>query len=644
MFLRKNIHWIILVMIFLLQAGFVRCYLPGSRWFTPDPIYTDDYIFHYADALEKTEYLREHGMLFSYNPYMRAGTPCNLFFSVDNNGWALLVYLLSFLPSGLVFKLYFLGALLFIPLILYLSARNFALERTQCILCTALGTLFLQVSVCVDFLYWGSVSYIFSCYFSLLVVSFLYAYVRGRRYRDIILFTLLFSAGLWVHIFTVIHVGIPLVFCFALTFRRLSWKHRALIIAALAVTFLANALWIIPYMVMLPDFIVSITKHFFYSTASLAEPLNTYFFFNIKFNEYMNIPFPKSGFVDLLLLVCAVVGTVSWRKEERKILLWLFACSGAALFLLAYYGSFWTVTASLTPLRFVIYMNVLLCFPAAGGMLKIYRLFIADRQPAVKLVTCAVLVYLLATVLATPYNHLFIKKDFRLITDVPAPLVELSEWIKENTKPDGRILVENSDFESSHQYYGTHFPYLLPLLTGREYIGNYSFYATSPDSFSSFACGFLFRTPISEYTPDTAAPYLSLYNVKWVVAWSKKSRLFFASAPKYFTFRKQIDKFYIFETNRAGNFFIKGSGTITAEPNRIELQDLKPEDGEVVISYHWMKYLKAAPDITVDKTLLLRDPVGFITLHDPPERVEIVTDYRAVFFDVLRILELFKRS
>ena len=616
--------------------------MPVCDWFSKNPIYTDDYSLHYADALYKSMYLSEHKMLFGYNPGLRAGSICNVIFSVDNFGWSMFVYLLSFLPTGLSFKLYFILALLCIPFFLYGSSRNFALSKKESVLCSILGTFFLHVSICVDFLYWGTVSYILSCYFCILVSSFFYRFVKSGKFTDIALFALLFTAGFWVHIFSAIHVFIPCLACYLFCFRKLSFSRHMLVGLSAILVLLLNSIWLIPCLIFMVDYANLGRDNFIYATPLFYEPLNTYLFLNPRFNSYMNIPFPKSGIVDLLLLCTGVLGMASWWKKGHALRTMLFAASAGFFFLLSYYGSFWEFTASLTPLRFVIFMNICLCFPASRGLCSLYDLFLRSRSARFKLVSLSVVFYFAGTLLANPYYHLFIKKDFRLTTTVPAPIETLVSWVKHNTSADGRILIENSDFESSHQYYGTHLPYLFPLMTQREFIGNYSPYAISPDSFATFYWGYLFSQKIEEYSPDEIWPYMSLYNIKWVIVWSEQSRKYFESEPAHFSFRRKIDKFYIYEANRTGNFFLKGNGKIKASLNRIELTDLHNKNGEIIISYRWMKHLRSEPEMNIDKTVMLKDPGGFITLNNPPEKIVIYNSYKSVFSDWPRIADLFK--
>ena len=624
--IKNNSHRITIFLLLILQIGFISCYLPLSEWFNKNPIYTDDYSFHYADALYKKIYLSKNMMACGYNPYIRAGSANNAILTVDNNGWGLFVFLTSFLPSGFSFKLYFILALLSIPFILYYSARNFKLSRNESVLCAVIGIIFLHTSICVDFLYWGTVSYIFSSYLCLFIASLFYRFVKHGKISHIVSVTLLFAIGFWVHIYTAIHLIVPFAICYLFYFRQLSLRVHGLIISSMIAVVLFNVPWLYPFL-SLQDTINTNQPHFIYVTSNIFEPLKTYLFLNIKFNEYMNIPFLKSGLVDVLLMGLGVMGIVQWKREGDTFKVFLFVISIIFFFLLAYYGSFLNFTANLLPLRFVIFMNIFLIIPASRGISKLCGLFFIDKSLKIQYISLAVVFYLTGTLLSNPYYHLFVKKDFRLITSIPQPIEELIQWTVDTTSPDGRILIESSDFDTNHQYYGTHLTYVFPLITNREYIGNYAYYPVCLDNFTTFTSYRLFEKPIEYYTSAKLQPYLDLYNIKCVIVWSDASKKLFQSAPSYFIFKKRIDKFFIFEVNRVPSFFIKGRGEIKAELNRIELKNVKQEDGEVILSYHWMKYLKTEPTLTLEKIFFLEDPVGFIKITDPPPSLVIYNRY-----------------
>ena len=119
----------------------------------------------------------------------------------------------------------------------------------------------------------------------------------------------------------------------------------------------------------------------------------------------------------------------------------------------------------------------------------------------------------------------------------------------------------------------------------------------------------------------------NFYNVKWIVCWLQTSKDFFEQFPGDITKIGNIDKFTIYEVQRSPSFFIKGSGTVHSDYNRLELSNITPENGEVIIAYHWMKHLKTEPPIPLEKALVGGDPVGFIKLTNPPKSIVITNGY-----------------
>ena len=339
--MKKKHVWIFLLLLFCLQIGFTHSFIPFSDWFTSGAIYTDDYSFHFADALYKGNYIKNYKQVFAYNPFVRAGSVCNVFFSVDNFGWSLFVCLLSFIPPGTAFKLFFMFFLLSAPFLLYKASSNFGVEKRQALFCSLTGTVFLHVSICVDFLFWGSVSYILSGYLSLLIISFFYRYVSRGRSWDLFCFALLFTAGFWIHLFTALHVLPAVVICYLFSFRKLSIKKHALIFLSIFFVLLLNSIWLIPCLVFLVDYARQTRENFIYASKSLMEPVNTYFFLSSKFNQYSNIPFQKNGIVDLFLLLTGITGLVQWKRKGFNCRVLLFSGSAAFFFFLSYFGSFW---------------------------------------------------------------------------------------------------------------------------------------------------------------------------------------------------------------------------------------------------------------------------------------------------------------
>jgi hypothetical protein len=203
--------------------------------------------------------------------------------------------------------------------------------------------------------------------------------------------------------------------------------------------------------------------------------------------------------------------------------------------------------------------------------------------------------------------------------------------LRHNTTRDGRILVEDSEYlreSPAHEYYGGHFPGLFPEYVKREYLcGPRPMYPIK-HSYASFTRGVLFGRDIRKYTLDELQERFKTFNVRWIVCWFKESKELLERFPAYVIKMKDIDKFTIYEVKRTPSFFIKGRGTIRSDYNRLELKDVKAEDDEIIISYHWMKTLKAVPDGSIEKILLNGDPIGFIKIKHPPQSLTIVNSYK----------------
>ena len=74
-------------------------------------------------------------------------------------------------------------------------------------------------------------------------------------------------------------------------------------------------------------------------------------------------------------------------------------------------------------------------------------------------------------------------------------------------------------------------------------------------------------------------------------------------------------------------FFLKGKGVIQADYNRLDLNQLATDNGEIIISYHWMKNLKASPETKLERVFIGDDPIGFIRIVDPPPSLVIYNGY-----------------
>jgi len=154
-------------------------------------------------------------------------------------------------------------------------------------------------------------------------------------------------------------------------------------------------------------------------------------------------------------------------------------------------------------------------------------------------------------------------------------------------------------------------------------------YSTDPmiDNFMSFYDGYLFHKKLDWFNRETIEEYCDLYNIKWVICWSDDAIKMMESFPDYIERKDNFGRFMLYEVKRQGNFFLKGSGTVNTSVNNIELSNLTPEDGRIIISYHWLKTLKSNKSAEVKRAFLSDDKIGFIKVDNPPENLLIYNTY-----------------
>jgi len=619
-----------LMALLLLQAAFTNAYLPVSEWFSSEgAIYSDDYSYHYSVALNKVQHLQEFGKTWVYDPDMRAGNIAIGVTSIDDTGWALFTYLLHALLGMSVevaFKLFFVLGTLSIPFICYAAARNFGSTRGRSLVAAFLGTVLMHNSIMVNFYQWGTVSFVFVSYLALLTLASFYRFCQNAKLVDLLRASFFLLCSVLIHGFAFPILFVPLLVCYVIYFRRLRPAHHAAILISLALVCLALLPAYYPLFQLLDTVVKSAMVYDFYTNKSILGPLKIYLFRNNPFNSYGNMIFRKDEWIDIVLLLLALPGLYRWYTGRQKALAVIVAAAAGFLLWLSWYGAFYEIT-NLTNLRFLISLNIVFIFPAAEGLFCLYEVFLADKPRRIQAAAAAACCFLLLALTAPAYFQIFYMRAFQLVCRVPEPCKDLVAWINKNTGREGRIMLESSDFDSGHQWYGGHIEYLFPIWTNREYLDNSYRFNPLADTFTSFGSGELFWRPVGSFTADSLKAYFDLYNVKWIICWSEASRKAFGAFSPFIVPLAKIDKFQICRVERSPTYFLKGSGSSRSEANKIHLTGIKADGGEIIVSYHWMKFLRTDPPREVEKAFLLDDPVGFIKIKDPPPELVIYNNY-----------------
>ena len=203
--------------------------------------------------------------------------------------------------------------------------------------------------------------------------------------------------------------------------------------------------------------------------------------------------------------------------------------------------------------------------------------------------------------------------------------------ITETTSNDARILWEDRPLPRTAPRWSA----LLPLLTGRHYLGG-----LDPDGFIehsaiSFLDQQLDGLPIASWSDDRLAEYCQRYNVGWVVAWTPAAIKRFNEWDGVVGSTPVLDDVagYLFTLKRTNRTFaLKGQAKlIHADAQHITLGDLVPEGDVIVLSLHWQAGLSADPGrVQIEREPCGHDPIGFIRLRTstPVARVTLTWGQR----------------
>jgi hypothetical protein len=163
----------------------------------------------------------------------------------------------------------------------------------------------------------------------------------------------------------------------------------------------------------------------------------------------------------------------------------------------------------------------------------------------------------------------------------------LVHFVRNAVPPGGRVLFAGATVH----FYGRGHVAFLPCLTGREMMAC-DYYAFPPGTVE-------YNYPPRAYRlkrEDTLA-FMDLYNVTHVVTYHEDWRRYFLDQPERYQpllLPPEKNRAYcIFKVKRTPDIFLKGSGTVTADFNRIRV-DLDAAREEVVIKYNWCDDLRVS--------------------------------------------------
>ena len=591
----KSWHLFILFLIIILHLGGTINSLPVSELLSSHPLNTVDYSFHFYQAHTASKFFSLSGRFWGYDPDFMAGYPMGTVFDLNNKCYGLFTALFSFLGTVAASKIFVFFFLCFVPAPSYLSCRFFGLDKRASIAGSILAVLlwFTDSSLRPNWL-GGMFSNAFLSYLCVFLISMFYRYLEKNTYSMfffmVITGTVLFYMGTS---FVVILPCIGIIMVMLL----LEKKYRSFSAMVLwnILVFILCSIWIIPFLRFLHY--KTDSSHCFF--AGLGTFIRDFITFD-GVSPCSNMP--RTLFARNLITFTGIYGICLWIKENQKLKYIPIAVTLAFLYVISYCGSWLEFTSDLQPYRFISSINFIMIVPAAKAVMSLWDNVLKKSLYPKLLLT-------LLTLSCLPFI------TGGLVQWLNSPAIsgsltrqeeEVISWINANTSNSARILYESS--------YEKIFPSLLPYYTGRQYIGGLYPKVFLKHGFTQFNSWSLFGKNFRDLAFQDIEKYFECYNIKWIFCFSSEPVGFFDKYPSYIKKVTGISGLKVYEVKRQPDFFLKGSGELSAGYNLIKLKNVR--GNEIIIKYHWLESLRTVPELKLEEIKVLDDPVGFIKIYN----------------------------
>jgi hypothetical protein len=203
----------------------------------------------------------------------------------------------------------------------------------------------------------------------------------------------------------------------------------------------------------------------------------------------------------------------------------------------------------------------------------------------------------------------------------------LVQWLRTNTDRSARILWEEKTVAKDC----SHWTALLPILTGRAYLGGLGPALCIEHSFPRLIDDKLAGQPVARISDTGLQHFCKQYNVGWVVCSSDLSAERFRNWQDAKEVKRAMKSpVAIFAVRQQHSFVLKGQArSFSADRGRIILTDVFPQDGTVVLSMHFQNGTRATPSrVHVEREPDAQDPIPFVRLrlNGPVARLVLVEE------------------
>jgi hypothetical protein len=600
-----------LTVVFLVHLGPTLLHFPLSLLRSAGPIVNDDY----PKSAYFTEIFRRGvpGLPLgrAYDPHFYAG------YVTDLGNATCHVYLaagalLPGLSTAAVIKGTVLSFLLLYPLLYGLAAALYARSAGAALVAGLLASLAGQWGYPYIMAWVGNVTSVFGGGLAAVAGGLAYrSLADGRFRRDAIALSAACSLGWLVHpLFPVL--AAPAIAGALAGGRRGAMRGAfAAMLVAAAVATAANAWWLVPYAK------AQLNPELPGRVAAVAGTIT-----GLGYTTY--IPFARvyGNVLHASIAAAGAIGLVVLATRERRLaaVLAVSAVLAAALFRASSRLPWlWSPRSAL-----MIDGALIVAAGAAAASLGT-RLAAGLRRPGRPRPIVAVPI---ALAIVAPFLFRAAGLPWTLLPEIrpfeAAPAADQAgaiRWIEAHTDDRARVLFEDVVFAPP---WGHRVALLARMTTGRQFVGGPAGDNPVTANWITFQEGFLAFKPIAEYSRDALAAFLRRYNIGWVMAFTPQAIAAFDRAAGIVEPAGAAGPFHAYRVPDPPGFFVRGRGVVDAVAvNRLALSGLEPENGEVVLRYHYAPGLVTDPPTPITGVPVDGDPQAFIRLASPPRRVVI---------------------
>jgi hypothetical protein len=587
-----------LAVVLLLHIGATCHFFPPWEALRQEPLYAVDYPVHTHRVYVYREAFLESGLPWGYDPAVSAGSVMNPGFDLGAKSQQVLGLLLPFLSPGAIARLFLFMAVLTFPLGTLLACRRLKIPRDAqvCIMVSLLVPAWLLQQL-NTFFFTGVVGFVTASYFAIYVLALFISFLSNPR---LITYVALCVAGavLFLLHFLGPLVLIPSLAIYSLVWRPLAWRWRIAVWLAPLAILLMNAFWVLPYLLhwempfpgwpRLPALINPDTHLTYDSWGDLFERV---------FRPLWLGP-------QILGMSLALYGFVQLRRYVDRRVVVSFMLVAASALALTYFGSFLPIAGRLQPVRFIVVAFVFLTVPVGIAVFTLMKRF--GLPVGISMAGLAVL-------LSIPVMALGRLKTLPL---PPSPDL-LAEFVEQHTAPTDRLLIQSPDGHRNGGFESK----IFPLHFEREVIGSNYSAVTDP---AQFLAKVLLGRELKDWSKDELTAALERWGVAWVFTVTPEGHMLLTSvvgAPA-----AAVGNYRAFRMRTTPTRFLIGQGLIEARVNRLELRQLRSQNGLMVLRYRYHPAWKATPDIPIYPYTIPEEPHGFIAIKDPPESVTLHFD------------------